>query len=87
MNTKRVGTETETDSSVSHTGSDVKQKMEEDDYQTMTWLECTAVPPGNKLVDKLKCKVCTNYMDRLEILDCFFIKIHLKIMSEQNAHD
>ena len=34
------------------------------DYQTITWLECTAVPPGNKLVDKLKCKVCT---DRLEI--------------------
>ena len=30
----------------------------------MTWLECTAVPPGNK-VDKLKCKVCTKYMDRL----------------------
>ena len=59
-----------------------------DDYQTMTWLECTAVPPGNKLIDKLKSKVCTNYMDGLEILDhwsCFFIKIPLKMMSEQNV--
>ena len=68
--------EHETDSSGSGTGSDVKQRdIADKDYQTMTWLECTAVPPGNKLVDKLKCKVCTKYMDRLEILDhwsCFF---------------
>ena len=80
----------ETDSSGSGTDSDVKQrrvevksfqrwkKMLDIDYQTMT------LTPGNKLVDKLKCK----FVDRLEILDHWRItniKIPLNMMSEQNV--
>ena len=34
------------------------------DYQTISWLECTTTD-YKKVVDKLKCKVCARFMDRI----------------------
>ena len=61
VNMKRVRAETDSSGSCTSSNMRVKsfQRWKKTDYQTMTWLECTAVPPGNKLVDKLKCKVYT----------------------------
>ena len=34
--------------------------------QTMTWLDCeTGTESGKKIVDKLKCRVCTKYVDKI----------------------
>ena len=34
--------------------------------QTMTWLDCeTGMESGKKIVEKLKCKVCTEFVDKI----------------------
>ena len=44
------------------------QKWQRDfdcEYQTMSWLDCSTEKCGKKVVDKLKCKVCSEFVDRI----------------------
>ena len=46
-----------------------KWKAELDkEHQTMTWLECEAATntAGKRVVDKLKCKVCTTFKNQIQ---------------------
>ena len=36
------------------------------EYQTKTWLDCeTEMDAGSKVVNKLKCRICTKHSDRI----------------------
>ena len=66
---RRHDTQSEVGNAKKHVTHDtfLKWKCDLDrECQTMTWLDCeTGMESGKKIVEKLKCKVCTEFVDKI----------------------